>query len=282
MRAAILLVFLLCAAGPARAEEVRPLVGSLGSHTAVEGETLLDIAARYGLAIDHLCFANDWPATATRIYPGTPVVLPLARILPANPPSTGLVINLPERGLYFFKGGRFQGFYAISIGLAKDYQTPTGSYSIVSRVRDPVWYPPAWAKEKKPVGPGPNNPLGDRWLGLSLPRYGIHSTNKPLNVGLSTTHGCIRMYPDAIRSLFEQVTVGTPVRIEYETAKVGRGADGQVYLTAFPDVYKRSDPVEAGRKVLVGLGLGNRWCARLADELKRGRGLPVSLEAPLN
>ncbi len=263
----------------ARAERPRPVVGEVGSHTAVEGENLLDIAERNSLAIDHLCFANEWPASATKIYPGTPVVLPLARILPSNPPRDGLVINLPERGLYFFKAGRFRQFYPISIGLAKDYKTPVTYATIVEKVKYPTWYPPKWAKDRRPVGPGPKNPLGDRWLGLSIPRYGIHGTNKNLNIGLSTTHGCMRMYPEAIRKLYDQVSVGMPVRVEYETAKVGQGADGQLYLVTFPDVYKRSDPVQAARNALKRMGLESAWSPTLEAEAGKCLGLPISLES---
>ncbi len=263
----------------AAAERPRPVVGDVGGYVAVEGENLLDIAERNNLAIDHLCFANEWPQSATKIHPGTPVVLPLARILPSSPPRDGMVINLPERGLYFFKGGRFRQFYPISIGLARDYKTPVTHATIAEKVKNPTWYPPKWAKDRRPVGPGPKNPLGDRWLGLSLPRYGIHGTNKDVNIGLSTTHGCMRMYPQAIRKLYDQVSVGMPVRVEYETAKVGKGPNGELFLVTFPDVYKRSDPVKAARHALMRIGLESAWSPALEAEAGKCLGLPISLES---
>lgn len=267
----------------AQAETPRWMVGQVTGYTAVEGENLLDIAERNGLAVDHLCFANEWPCSATKIYPQTPVVLPKARILPSNPPRDGVVINLPERGLYLFRNGRFKQFFPISIGMADDFPTPTSSNTIVEKVVNPTWYPPPskWAKGQKPIPPGPDNPLGDRWIGLSGGRYGIHGTNKNWNIGLSTSHGCIRMYPKAIRALYDQVRIGMPVRIEYETAKVGRMPDGSLYLVTFPDIYKKSDPVKAARNALGRLGLAGSWTPEMEAEAAKGLGLPISLQTGL-
>lgn len=255
----------------------RPLVGQVESHVAVEGEDLLDIAERFDLAIDHLCFANDWPAEATRIYPGTQVVLPQARVLPAHPPRDGLVVNLPERGLFLFSRGRFVKFYAVSIGLSTRCPTPTMQTRVVDKARDPTWYPPRGSGKRAPVPPGADNPLGDRWLGLGVGSYGIHSTNNSVNIGLSTTLGCIRLYPNAMHRLYDQVRVGMSVRVEYETAKVGRNADGALVLVTFPDVYGKSPPAEAARKALVRLGLAQRWNSRIEAEAHKTRGLPIPL-----
>jgi lipoprotein-anchoring transpeptidase ErfK/SrfK len=82
--------------------------------------------------------------------------------------------------------------------------------------RDPWWIPPpnsAWAAGEKPIPPGPGNPLGTRWMGLSAPAVGIHGTPDAASIGYSASHGCIRMrVPDA-EWLFEHVRVGTPVAI---------------------------------------------------------------------
>ena len=96
------------------------------------------------------------------------------------------------------------------------YPTPAGLWSIVDKQRDPWWYPPtydAWAKGLKPVPPGPGNPLGTRWMGLSAPGVGIHGTDADTSIGYSASHGCVRMHiPDA-EWLFDRVPVGTPVVI---------------------------------------------------------------------
>lgn len=253
-----LLGFLLSFGLPARADQrakitvkdLRKTVGRNLLHTVRSGESIFTIAHEYGLAVDHVAFANGFPSVAVEIDPGITLIIPKQRILPANPPRNGLVLNLPERGLYVFRNGQFDRFVPVSIGDEKGFPTPTGQFHIIERIKDPTWYPPAWAKEKGPVGPGPDNPLGSHWIGLSLPRTGIHGTNQPLNVGNSVTHGCIRAYPETVAKLFADVEVGWPVRIEYETVKLGTDPEGRLKLATFPDVYRKQAPMDAVRNRL--------------------------------
>jgi L,D-transpeptidase ErfK/SrfK len=102
----------------------------------------------------------------------------------------------------------------------------------------PTWYVPASIAEdhrKKgdplpaKVPPGPLNPLGEYALYLSTSRYLIHGTNKPASIGLRATNGCIRLYPEDIKRLFENTPVQTPVRIVNQPYLVGQ-RDGIVYL----------------------------------------------------
>jgi lipoprotein-anchoring transpeptidase ErfK/SrfK len=95
------------------------------------------------------------------------------------------------------------------------YPTPLGKFSIVVKWRNPWWYPPAspWAAGEKPVPPGPGNPLGTRWMGLSAPGVGIHGTPEDGSIGYSLSHGCIRMHIPQAEWLFDHVNVGTPVYI---------------------------------------------------------------------
>ncbi len=233
---------------------MRPCWGQLQGHKAAQGEDLFTIARRYKLALEHLAFANGFPITTLDVAPGTELIVPTWRVLPARPPRDGVVVNLPERGFYLFRGGQCAGFYPISIGdELKDagrFFTRPGEFRILEKVKDPVWYPPAWAGDTRPVPAGPQNPLGDRWIGLTLPRTGIHGTNDPLNIGNSVTHGCMRMYPELVREVYDKVEVGWPVRIEYETAKLGRTAQGALVAVTFPDVYGLSDPVKSMRRWL--------------------------------
>jgi lipoprotein-anchoring transpeptidase ErfK/SrfK len=96
------------------------------------------------------------------------------------------------------------------------YPTPIGAFKIVIMERDPWWYPPPdapWAKGAVPIPPGPGNPLGTRWMGLSAPGVGIHGTPDPASLGYSASHGCIRMFIPSAEWLFAHVQVGTPVII---------------------------------------------------------------------
>lgn len=253
--------------------DVRKTVGRNFLYTVQSGDSIFSIAQRFGLAVDHLTFANGFPSTAVDIDAGTVLIIPKQRILPHNPPRDGIVLNLPERGLYFFRNGAFDRFVPVSIGDEKGFPTPTGQFHIIERITNPTWYPPAWAKDRRPVGPGPNNPLGNHWIGLSLPRTGIHGTNQPLNVGNSVTHGCIRAYPASVAALYRDVKVGWPVRIEYETVKFGKDPEGRLKMATFPDVYKKQSPFEAVRN-----RLGAPAAETLAPLVKLDLGVTMQLD----
>jgi L,D-transpeptidase catalytic domain/Putative peptidoglycan binding domain len=125
-----------------------------------------------------------------------------------------IVIRRGSNRLYLYKSARFWRRFGVATGQAV-YPTPLGRFEIVVKNRNPWWYPPnsPWAKGEKPVPPGPGNPLGTRWMGLSASGVGIHGTPNSSSIGYSLSHGCIRMYiPDA-EWLFEHVNVGTPVFI---------------------------------------------------------------------
>ncbi|HSS79840.1 MAG TPA: L,D-transpeptidase family protein [Gaiellaceae bacterium] len=125
-----------------------------------------------------------------------------------------IVIRRGSNRLYLYNGMRFQRIFGVATGQSA-YPTPLGQWRIVVKWRNPWWYPPnsAWAKGEKPVPPGPGNPLGTRWMGLSASGVGIHGTPDDTSIGYSASHGCIRMHiPDA-EWLFNHVTVGTTVFI---------------------------------------------------------------------
>ena len=96
------------------------------------------------------------------------------------------------------------------------FPTPLGQFEVITKQLDPWWYPPAgsaWAKDAKPIPPGPGNPLGTRWMGLSAPYVGIHGTPDAASIGYSASHGCIRMLIPQVEWLFTKVDVGTAVFI---------------------------------------------------------------------
>jgi lipoprotein-anchoring transpeptidase ErfK/SrfK len=109
---------------------------------------------------------------------------------------------------------RFQRVFGVATGQSI-YPTPLGRWSVVVKWRNPWWYPPNsdWAKGEKPVPPGPGNPLGTRWMGLSASGVGIHGTPDDASIGYSASHGCIRMHISDAEWLFNHVTIGTTVFI---------------------------------------------------------------------
>jgi lipoprotein-anchoring transpeptidase ErfK/SrfK len=125
-----------------------------------------------------------------------------------------IVIHRGANRLDLFNGMRFWRQFAVATGQTL-YPTPLGHFQIVVKWRNPWWYPPAspWAKGQKPIPPGPGNPLGTRWMGLSAPGVGIHGTPQPSSIGYSVSHGCIRMLIPQAEWLFDHVDIGTQVFI---------------------------------------------------------------------
>jgi lipoprotein-anchoring transpeptidase ErfK/SrfK len=125
-----------------------------------------------------------------------------------------IVIRRGVNELRYYRGSKLVRTFGVATGQSV-YPTPTGTFSIVDMQLNPWWLPPdsAWAKGEKPIPPGPGNPLGTRWMGLSAPGVGIHGTPDDASIGYSASHGCIRMHiPDA-EWLFHHVQIGTPVVI---------------------------------------------------------------------
>jgi len=125
-----------------------------------------------------------------------------------------VVIRRKSNRLYLYDGMRQIRIFGVATGQDR-YPTPLGRFEIVVKWRNPWWYPPAspWAKGEKPIPPGPSNPLGTRWMGLSAAGVGIHGTNNESSIGYSVSHGCIRMHVADAEWLFNRVDIGTLVFI---------------------------------------------------------------------
>lgn len=263
----ILILLLLLPGTASAAGPVRRVVGQDVQHAVQPGELLPDIARRYGVALEHLSWANGIPITKAAPE-GRTLRIPLRRVLPANPPRDGLVLNVPERAIFLFRNGQFQEFYPVAVG-RPTFKTPRGSFQILNKSKDPTWFPPDWANlDREFIPPGPENPLGDRWMGVTAGGVGIHGTVSPYSIGMAASHGCIRMYPDSARELYDRVWVGMPVRIEYETAKLGKDpATGEFYLATFPDIYNLGDPQRVAERLLRHAGLAGRVSPEGLSEL---------------
>jgi lipoprotein-anchoring transpeptidase ErfK/SrfK len=125
-----------------------------------------------------------------------------------------IVIRRQANQLYLYNGMRYQRLFQVATGQTA-YPTPLGRFQIVVKWRNPWWYPPSspWAAGQSPIPPGPNNPLGTRWMGLSAPGVGIHGTPSDASIGYSVSHGCIRMHIPQAEWLFNHVDIGTTVFI---------------------------------------------------------------------
>jgi L,D-transpeptidase ErfK/SrfK len=259
-------------------------------------DTLPDIARRYGLGYEEILVANPG-ADPWLPGDGREIVLPTRHILPSVP-RDDIVINLPERRLYYFpKTRKSQPAHVISHPISigqMDWETPLGVTTIVAKIKNPTWYPPKSIREQhekdgdpipEAVPPGPDNPLGDYAMRLGIPggAYLIHGTNRPVGVGMPVTHGCIRMYPEDIESLFRLVKVGTRVHIINQPMKTG-WVEGVLYLEVHPPIDANHTPnLTALTRLLV-----NATSARplrinwpMAERtLTEARGIPVAVSLP--
>ena len=125
-----------------------------------------------------------------------------------------IVIRRGVNELRYYDGAKLVRTFGVATGQSV-YPTPTGTFSVVDMQYNPWWRPPdsPWAAGKKPIPPGPGNPLGTRWMGLSAPGVGIHGTPDDASIGYSVSHGCIRMHISDAEWLFHHVKLGTPVVI---------------------------------------------------------------------
>ena len=219
------------------------VVGVVQVTQASKEDTLTDIARRFNMGYEEIVRANPgvdpWLPGA-----GRTVVIPSEFILP-DAPHEGVVINIAAMRLYYFpphRPGEKQLVYTHPIGIGKvGWQTPEGTAKIVRRQKDPTWHPPVSViKEHREngddlapvVGPGPDNPLGRYAFYLTWPGYLIHGTNKPAGVGLRSSHGCIRLFPEDIARLFDMVPMGTDVHVVNQPYVFG-WRDGQLYMQAY-------------------------------------------------
>jgi lipoprotein-anchoring transpeptidase ErfK/SrfK len=128
-----------------------------------------------------------------------------------------LVVSIPDRKLALVENDRVVRIYPVAVG-APESPSPVGTFTIVNRVSNPTYYRPG-----KVVGPGPDNAVGTRWIGLSEKGYGIHGTDNPRSIGLAASHGCIRLRNEDVEKLFDRVRAGDVVELHAErTADIVR------------------------------------------------------------
>jgi L,D-transpeptidase ErfK/SrfK len=219
------------------------VVGLLQVVSIGEHDTLSDVARRFNVGYDEIVRANPgvdpWLPGV-----GREVVVPTQFVLPAAE-RKGIVVNLAAMRIYYFpvaKKGETQVVYTHPIGIGKvGWSTPEGKTTVVAKEKNPVWRPTASILEEHRkngdplpavVPAGPDNPLGHRKLTLGWATYLIHGTNKPYGVGMRTSHGCIRMYPEDVEVLYEMVGRGTQVTVVNQPYVFG-WHDGQLYLQTF-------------------------------------------------
>ena len=220
--------------------QANTVIGAPQTYIVQKEDTLLDIARNFDLGFSEIQFLykdiDPWVPPE-----GFELTIPTFWILPEGK-WDGILINIPEMRLYLFrKKISMVKTFPIGIGVTDNF-TPVGRFYIKNKRVSPTWHIPLSLREEhegeKSIPPGPENPLGSHWLGLSISGYGIHGTNFPWAVGRLVTHGCIRLYPEDILHLYPIVSIGTPVNIIYEPVKIGF-KEGHIFIEVHEDIYHR-------------------------------------------
>jgi L,D-transpeptidase ErfK/SrfK len=251
------------------------IVGYVQRTTIGKEDTLPDIARRFDVGYEEMVTANPgvdpWLPGV-----GKEVIVPTQFILPAAP-HEGVVVNVAEMRIYYYpphKKGEPQVVYTHPIGIGKvGWKTPEGTTKIVSRQKDPVWVVPKSVRdehaedgEKLPaqVPAGPDNPLGQYMFRLGWPSYLIHGTNKPYGVGMRSSHGCMRLYPEDIAVFFDLIPIGTKVTVVNQPYLFG-WRDGVLYLQAYEVMEDDSRNWSKDRKRLLAKMLNPKLSAKISE-----------------
>ena len=221
------------------------VVGGDISYSTQKGDCLVLIGAKVGV---------DWETIAkgNRIEPknqckiGTQLTITTRKIVP-KVVQNGIVVNIPDRMLYFFKDGTLVTYFPVGLG-NRDWQTPLGRFVITGKEQDPTWHVPKsiqaeMIKKHQPlkqiVLPGPENPLGRFALQTSLPGILIHETIWPTTIYQWRSHGCIRVLPENMEAgFFEAVEKGMTGEIIYQPVSAAVSDEGRVLLQVDRDIYR--------------------------------------------
>lgn len=266
------------------------IVGQVITVEAQSGDTLLKIANDYNIGWHEIMEANP-DVNPNHLRWGQRVVIPTAYILP--PFRDGIVINLAELRLYYFSPDK-KYVYTYPVGLGrKEWRTPIVDSVVVNKKEDPTWYVPNSIRDfvfeqtgkelPEFMGPGPDNPLGKFAIYMQKAGYLIHGTNQPWSVGKLVSSGCIRLFPDDIEELFNNVHIGQKVRIIHYPYKLGWN-EGKLYLEAHIPV-NIDDPIshlniisadDAIRDAVKGHDVKVNW-ERAEQTIEHQLGIPVAI-----
>lgn len=184
--------FSLCALlqAPAGAEE--------SAHAVAENHALL----------------SPQPVNVDLAPPTWPLPVPAAELLlPEVEMPVHLVIRLSDRRLLVYRDDTLEASFPIAIG-REGWETPTGHFEVFQMLKNPGWTNPF---TDEVVPPGPENPLGDRWIAFwtdGRNQIGFHGTPHRDSVGRAASHGCIRLYNEDVQALYSLVRIGTRVTVE--------------------------------------------------------------------
>jgi L,D-transpeptidase ErfK/SrfK len=292
-RPLVVLAGSLTAAVAAASEPLRlstQIVGAVQTYEVRKGDTLSLIGARFG--VDRAAMARENVLDLRRpLTPGQRLTIDNRHVVPAGGGGVEVVLNVAQRMLFRMVGPGVSWAAPAGLGRA-DWPTPLGPFHVVAREQHPTWDVPlsiqaemrrAGRRVVTRVPPGPDNPLGDYWIGLSFGSLGIHGTPAPASIYQFATHGCIRLHADDVERLYGEVAVGTPGASVYAPVLLAATAEG-IFLEVHRDVYRRGRATLADvRSAAATAGLADRidWQAA-ADVMARQEGVARAIGGPLH
>ncbi len=248
-------------------------------YRVTQGDNLPLISAKVGVDIRVIALENRLKPDQ-RLVPGQGLIINTRKIV-SKTIDNGILIDVTAKMLYFFKNGKIALSFPVGLGMPEwrgitRWQTPVGNFHITRKARYPVWYVPQAIQEQMrlegksvltEVPPGPDNPLGTYILYTSFPEVAIHETISPTSVHQFWSHGCVRVLPENIKKLYDEVDVGTLGETLYEPVKAVVTNEGRVLLEVDPDVYGNlMNPMEEVTEHLNALNVSAEVCW---DNVKR-------------
>jgi L,D-transpeptidase ErfK/SrfK len=238
----VLLIISLLLPSPVAADM---MIGGDISYPTRKGDCLLLVSAKVGVDWQVIARENGIePSNQCKV--GARLAITNRKIVP-KVVKNGIVVNVPDRMLYFFKDGALVSYFPVGLG-NREWPTPVGKFVIVGKERDPTWHVPKSIQAemgrkgqpvKEVVPPGPDNPLGRYALQTSLSGILIHETIWPTTIYQWRSHGCIRVLPENMEAgFFDLVEKGTPGEIVYQPVSVAVSEQGRVFLQVDRDIYK--------------------------------------------
>lgn len=239
------------------------IIGSINTYIVQKNDSLGLVAAKLGVSRNHLVQVNRLD-TQTFLKIGQKLRYNNRKIVPQRI-KNGIIINIPDRTLYYFRKGKLAASMPVALGTTRkngkyDWKTPTGKFKVTAKQKDPTWYVPLSiqsemaddGKEKLTrVPPGPKNPLGKYAIKTSLPGILIHSTTKPGSIYSYASHGCIRANQEHLEGLFNDIKVNMSGEIIYRPVKLAVTNDGRIFLEVHQDVYGKNVELAAEARRLI-------------------------------
>lgn len=248
------------------AAEAGMIIGGETEYVVKKGDSLCLIGAKLGV---------DWKAVATTnhlegtksLKAGQRLKVTTRKIIP-EAMGNGIIVNIPDRTLYYFENGKLAMAFPVALGLPSwngmtNWRTPVGAFRVIEKVKNPTWHVPEsiqWKmkmqgeKVKTTVPPGKENPLGRYAIKTSISGILIHETIKPASIYQFRSHGCVRVMPENMEKFFGRVRINTTGKLIYKPVKVAVSEKGRVFLEVHRDIYERLNDLRSEAKKAIDAG----------------------------